>query len=328
MATETPDLPPSLETEHFAPASAARSAPRGRPQQCTLKQRALSWLAAGCQACFGPREASGFGILTYHRIANPLPNRPRPTWNVPPPRFEKQLAGLVRRGWQAWPLRQVLHYVERELPIPRKTFVITFDEGYANVLLNALPVLTRLRLPATLFLSTAYLDSKEAFAGDDWSAAGTPGTHSDSWRFLTTAECQRLAGNGLIEIGAHTHTHADFRGQPAELLDDLRENLCVLREKLGVEQPTFALPYGSLNDGFAGHEFAQAAREAGVRCCLSAEAAVVSLQDSPFFWGRFAVTEYDSAATLAGKLGGWYTALRHLGRQALDHRPRVLPPAS
>lgn len=328
MATETPDLPPALETEHFAPASTARDVPRRGSQRITLKQRALSWLAAGCQACFGPREASGFGILTYHRIANPLPTRPRPTWNVPPPRFEKQLTGLVRRGWQAWPLLQVLHYVERELPIPRKTFVITFDDGYANVLLNALPVLTRLRLPATLFLSTAYLDSKEAFPGDDWSAAGTPGTHSDSWRFLTTAECQRLAGNGLIEIGAHSHTHADFRGQPAELLADLRESLYVLRDKLGVEQPTFAMPHGSSDDDDAAPELAQAAREAGVRCCLSAEAAVVALQDSPFSWGRFAVTECDTAATLAGKLGGWYTALRRLGRQALDHRPRVLTPDS
>ncbi len=324
MLTETPDLSPLPETEHYTPAPPQRKIPRGRPQRVTLKHHALSWLAAGCQACLGPREASGFGILMYHRIANPPANRPRPTWNVPPPRFERQLTGLVRRGWQAWPLLQVLHYVERELPIPRKTFVITFDDGYANVLLNALPVLTRLHLPATLFLSTAYLDSKETFGGDDWSAAGTPGTHSDTWRFLTTAECQRLAGNGLIEIGAHTHTHGDFRGRPAEMLADLKENLRVLREKLGVEQPTFALPYGSLNDGFAGPELVQAAREAGVQCCLNTESAVVLLTDSPFAWGRFTATEYDTAATLAGKLGGWYTALRGLGRKALDSRPRVL----
>jgi peptidoglycan/xylan/chitin deacetylase (PgdA/CDA1 family) len=321
MVTETPDLPPALETEHYT--EPTREVPRGRKQRITLLDRALNWLAAGCQAGFGPREASGFGILTYHRIANPVPNRPRPTWNVPPPRLERQLAGLVRRGWQAWPLLQLLHYVERELPIPRKTFVITFDDGYANVFLHALPVLTRLRLPATLFLSTAYLDSKEAFPGDDWSAAGTPGTPSDTWRFLSTSECQRLAGNGLIEIGAHTHTHADFRGRPNDMLADLQENLLVLHEKLGVQQPTFALPYGTLNDGFAGSELVQAARQAGVRCCLNAEAAVVSLQDNPFSWGRITATEYDTAATLAGKLGGWHSALRGLGRKALDGRPRV-----
>jgi peptidoglycan/xylan/chitin deacetylase (PgdA/CDA1 family) len=324
MLTELPDLPPPPETEHYVPAEPARDVPRGKSQKPGLQQRALGWLAARCQALLGPRERTGFGILTYHRIANPLPDRPRPTCNVTPVQLERQLTGLLRRGWQAWPLRQVLHYVERELPIPRKTFVVTFDDGYANVLLKAFPVLSRLRVPATLFLATAYLDSKQPFPSDDWPAAGTPGTHSDTWRPLTTEECRRLAGNSLVEIGAHTHTHADFRDDPAAFRDDLAENLLVLREKFEIERPTFSLPYGTKADGFATPELAQAARAAGAICCLNSEPDFVRLQDNPFDWGRFAVTEYDSAATLAGKLGGWDNAFRSLGGRALDKRPRVL----
>ena len=49
---------------------------------------------------------------------------------------------------------------ERGLPIPRKTFVVTFDDGYVNNLTQALPILTRLGVPATVFVATAYLDSQ------------------------------------------------------------------------------------------------------------------------------------------------------------------------
>ena len=73
----------------------------------------------------------------------------------PPRRFEEQLAGLLRRGCQAWPLRQVLQCLERELPIPRKTFVVTFDDGYANNLIHAYPILTKLHVPATVFVAGA-----------------------------------------------------------------------------------------------------------------------------------------------------------------------------
>lgn len=323
MVTNLADLPTLPETEHYVEA-AARAVPRGRPQRITLRQRAINWLAARCQTFCGPREKTGFGILTYHRIANPPPNRPRPTWNVTPVRFEQQLKGLLRRGWQAWPLRQVLHYVERELPIPRKTFVVTFDDGYVNVLRHAFPVLSRLHVPATLFLATAYLDSPHPFPSDDWSAAGTPGTHSDTWRPLTTEECRRLMANGLVEIGAHTHTHGDFRGRPNALAADLAENIRILRDRLQIEMPTFALPYGTKGDGFAAPALVEAARQTGVVCCLNTEPDFVRLADSPFDWGRFEASEYDSAATLAGKLGGWHNAVCKLGSKALDARPRVL----
>jgi peptidoglycan/xylan/chitin deacetylase (PgdA/CDA1 family) len=328
MVTELPDVLSLPETEHYQPAALQREIPRGKPQSRPPKQLALNWLAAGCQTICGARERTGFGILTYRRVADLPDNRPQPTWNVTPERFEQQLRGLVRRGWQAWPLRQVLHYVERELPIPRKTFVITFDDGYANVFLHAYPVLSRLHLPATLFLATAYLDSQQPFPSDDWSAAGTPGTPTDTWRPLTTDECRRLTANSLVEIGAHTHTHGDFRDHPEALQADLAENLRVLRESFGIERPTFALPYGTRADGFASPELAEAARSAGAICCLNSEPDMVRLADSPFEWGRFTVTQNDTAGTLAGKLGGWHNALRSVGNSALAKRPRVLTPDS
>ena len=314
MLTELPDVPTPVETEHYVPPQTPRVC--REPQQLSLQDHALNWLAAGCQMILGPRERTGLGILTYHRIADPPDNRPRPTWNVTPERFEQQLKGLLRWGWQAWPLRQALHYAERELPIPRKTFVVTFDVGYANVLIEACPVLTKLRVPATLFLSTAYLDSPEPFPGDDWSAAGVPGTPTDAWRFLTTDECRRLSGNGLIEIGSHTRYHRDFRGRPAELLSDLKDNVIVLKDTFGIDHPAFSPSPVAPDERPSNAELVQAARQAGAICCLNSEPRIVALAETPFNWGRFTVNEADTAATLAGKLGGWHTAVQGLGQQS------------
>ena len=320
MMPNLTDTPNSLATSGTIAPQQTLCFPRGLPRRVGLKQRALASLSSLLGACFGPREAQAFGILMYHRIANPPLGRPKPTWNVPPALFEQQLRGLLARGWQAWPLRQVLACNERELPIPRKTFVVTFDDGYANNLIHAAPILTRLQVPATVFLATAYLDSQRPFPSDDWSAAGLPGVPSDTWRPLTTEECRRLSASGLIELGAHTHTHADFRGRADALADDLRQNLAILEARFGVQQPMFALPFGTKTDGFADHELVQAARAAGTTCCLTTEADLVRRGDQPFDWGRFAAEDHDTAGTLAAKLGGWHTALRKLGDVAIHHR--------
>ena len=284
--------------------------PRGRPRRRSLRERLLVATASMLNDCLGPREAQAVGVLMYHRICDPVPEKPRPTWNVPPDLLERQLAGLLKRGWQAWPLRQVLHYHERGLPIPRKTFVVTFDDGYANNFIHALPILTCLHVPATLFLATAYLDSPRPFPSDDWSVAGLPGVPSDTWRPLTTDECRRLTANGLVELGAHTHTHGDFRGRPDALLADLQENLAVLRERFGVERPPLAFPYGTKADGFVTHDLAAAAIEAGVSCCLTTEESLIHPGDEESDYGRFAAEEHDSARTLAARLGGWTVELR------------------
>jgi peptidoglycan/xylan/chitin deacetylase (PgdA/CDA1 family) len=289
--------------------------PRGWPRRRTWKERAVTGVASVFSAFCGPRERGTFGILMYHRVANPVAGKPKPTWNVPPPLFERQLAGLVRSGWQAWPLSQVLTCLERDLPIPAKTFVVTFDDGYVNNLTQAFPILTRLHVPATLFLATAYLDSKEPFPSDDWQAAGQPGVPTEAWRPLKTEECRRLIASGLVELGAHTHTHADFRGRPEAFAADLAENLTVLREQFGVERPAFAFPYGTESDGFASSELSAAAREAGVMCALSTEGHVVRPGESPFGWGRFAAEDHDSARTLAARLGGWTEAVRGLAKR-------------
>jgi len=299
--------------------------PRGQPRQVGMPLRALGGFATTMSEMLGPRETSAFGILTYRRVIDPIPGRAPPTRNVPPARFEQQLEGLLRRGFKAWPLREVISHVREGRPIPRKVFVITLDDAYENVYLNAFPILRQLDLPATAFLATSYLDSPNPFPSDEWAKANQGNVPYTAWKPITTEECRELHKCGRIELAAHTHTDEDFRNQPSEFVADLRRCQRVLRERFGVERASFAFACGDSDDGDANAALSAAAEEAGVLCALTTEARLVRRGDSPFDWGRFAADELDTAASLAAKLSGWYEAFQSLGHLIPRRRAHSAP---
>lgn len=283
---------------------AAESAPNGRLWQ-RHSRRWAARAAAGLNGLFGRRFDRAFGILTYHRVAWPVAGLPRPTWNVTPRQLKSQLAWLLARGYEAWPLRRALEYHQTNGKIPRHVFVVTFDDGYENFYRHAWPVLRELDVPATVLLATAYLDSDAAFPFDDWAAAGSKHAPADSWRPLSTVQCQELLDGGLTELGTHTHTHQVFRGRSAQFAEDMRNSLAVLNHRFGIQDVTFSFPYG-----IADVELVDAARMCGARCSLTTRCELVTPNADPFAWGRFGVSEFDTGRTLAAKLDGWYSAAR------------------
>jgi peptidoglycan/xylan/chitin deacetylase (PgdA/CDA1 family) len=286
-----------------------------------MQRGAAAWSAA---LLGEPALAQGghrFGILMYHRVTDLVAGQPEPTWNVTPARFREQLAGLLKRGFQPWPLKKVLEYRRRHWLLPRRVFVVTFDDGYANNLTQALPILTELKIPATYFLATAYLGKKEPFPFDDWAAKGTDAVPADAWRPLTLDQCRELQASDLIELAAHTHTHQDFRGRLDAFRNDLRQCRAFLRDELGIFEPTFAFPYGTKKLGFSGPELARVVREVGFACSLTTEAELARLDGDRFDWGRFQVDQQDSPGVLVGKLSGWFSWLRESGRQLVSLLP-------
>ncbi len=276
-------------------------------------------------ACLGPHSACAFGILTYHRVAHPPAGLPAPTWNVAPAQFRAQMQGLLARGYRPWPLREALACHRGKRTVPPKRFVVTFDDGYENVYASAFSVLREYDVPATVFLATAHLDQQGPFPFDDWRCAGAVEVPAETWRPLTTAQCAEMSASGLIELGSHTHSHADFRDRPQAFRRDLALSLEVLRVRFGVRDPAFAFPFSHGCRRHDGPELAEAAKEAGMRCALTNDSECVRPGDDPFNWGRFAALGTDSAASLAAKLGGWYGLARkawHWARRRADRGRR------
>ncbi|MEO8494729.1 MAG: glycosyltransferase [Planctomycetota bacterium] len=284
-------------------------APAGLSIRRTVSDWGIRGVSAfGAAACrlVGPRTDGQFGILLYHRIADEVAGVRRPSMNVPPAQFEQQIRGLVQAGFVFWPLRRVLALVARGERIPPYVVVLTFDDGFEGTYRHSWPVLRELNVPATVFLATAYLDSEEPFPFDDWGQRYSRSIPPVTYRPLNIAQCRELAGSGLIEFGAHTHTHADFRGRPNAFRADLETNIAKLNELFGTTDVTFAFPYGTPYLGFANASLTDVAREVGTQCGLTTHGSLIHPDDSPFAWGRFTAFPWDNASTLAAKLGGWY----------------------
>jgi peptidoglycan/xylan/chitin deacetylase (PgdA/CDA1 family) len=255
------------------------------------------------------------GILMYHRIACRRSNRTFPTSNVTPDRFREQLSGLLERGFVARPLKTLLDWHHKKETPDANSFAVTFDDGYANNLTNALPILQELNIPATVFVATAYIDSTSPFPFEDWKDAGSSHVSLEDWRALTSDECAKLLDSGLVELGAHTHTHQDFRENPDGFECDLLENIRWLQERFGIREVPFAFPFGKRNQGFSGPTLVDAARRTGVICGLTSENEMTNIDADPFSWGRWTASEYDSSSSLAAKLSGKYAALKGIWRK-------------
>jgi peptidoglycan/xylan/chitin deacetylase (PgdA/CDA1 family) len=107
----------------------------------------------------GPR---GLTILAYHRILDigdedQFPGDPELV-SASVAEFERQMR-FVREHFSVLSLGEVLDLMDRRAAFPRRSLVVTFDDGHIDNYTHAFPVLKALGVPATIFLSTAYIDA-------------------------------------------------------------------------------------------------------------------------------------------------------------------------
>ncbi|MDZ7616874.1 MAG: polysaccharide deacetylase family protein, partial [Patescibacteria group bacterium] len=224
--------------------------------------------AAGLHMALPGLHAGRAGILVYHRTAPCPPGLPEPAWNVSPERLRRQLSGLGRCGFRFIALRQAVDAWEQGHALTPGTVVVTFDDVVESAYRHAWPSLEELGGPATLFLSTAYLDSSEPFPFDEWGNACRDRAPAELYRPIRVEQLRAMLASGLIEIGAHTHTHGNFSGASQAFERDLRTCLDYLERVFGLERPFFAYPFGRIDHGTAAGSLETAARKAGVRCAL------------------------------------------------------------
>lgn len=103
-------------------------------------------------------------ILIYHRVAN-LPSDPQ-LLSVSTEHFQAHIEYLVE-NYHPVSLINLIEIVRSRKRLPGKLVCITFDDGYADNLWNAKPVLEKFHVPATVFVTTGYIDSEREFWWDD-----------------------------------------------------------------------------------------------------------------------------------------------------------------
>ena len=168
---------------------------------------------------------SGSTLLIYHRVGGGS----RDELDVGTDQFREQVDALgdqevssLDDAWTA--LRR---------GDPRHRVVLTFDDGFADVYVNAWPLLRERGLPFTIYLTTAYVGGRMRWEGSTAKEQGAPGLSWDQLR--------EMVGSGLCTIGNHTHTHVRPEQLTTKELDRCSE---LVEQRLGVTPRHFAYTWG------------------------------------------------------------------------------------
>jgi peptidoglycan/xylan/chitin deacetylase (PgdA/CDA1 family) len=168
-------------------------------------------------------------VLMYHSIrpaGRPDPHRVR----VTPDRLDRHLRLLRRLGLRGVSLAELLDAQQRGAGAG--LVGLTFDDGYADFVEHAVPVLARHGMTATLYVVAGLLGGQNAW--DDG-----PRLH------LLDADGVRAVAAAGHEVGSHTLTHADLRGADAAALErEVAGSRRVLEDVLQAEVPGFCYPWG------------------------------------------------------------------------------------
>lgn len=119
-----------------------------------MKPLLLSALKAAASVTSGLGKQKKLFILIYHRVLDG-PDFMRPG-EVDKSIFTWQMQ-LLANYFNVLPMADALAKLQ-DGSLPSRAVCITFDDGYADNYLNALPILQQFQLPATFFVASGYLD--------------------------------------------------------------------------------------------------------------------------------------------------------------------------
>ena len=222
-----------------------------------------------------PQNRKEVVCFIYHRFGDSR----YPTTNVSVADFETHLEQLLENDFQLLTFSEAVSYLNSSGP-PKKTAVITIDDGYKSFYRNALPLLKKFKVPATLFINT------ETVGGD----------------YMTWDELRDVVKSN-VEIGNHTHSHKYFLDLPAEsrytsFKEEIELSQSIIKKKLSIEPKVFSFPYGELDI-----KMKDIVRQAGFVAAAAQNSGVLSKEADLFQCPRFPMSEaYSSKGQFAGKL--------------------------
>lgn len=208
------------------------------------------------------RKAHSVPVLMHHHVST-SPGM----ITVSPANFESQIAWLAHDGWTSLTLQQYAGFLAGE-PVPRKSIVITFDDGYLDNWVHAHPILQAHGMHAVVFVVTGWMGQGPVRPHAGQSGVDLPATpdHRGCERaifqhgrtdkvMMRWDEARAAIATGTFEVHCHTHSHtrwlqrADLsRSQRCAGLDaDLAQSRTTLEQELGSASDSLCWPYGDFD---------------------------------------------------------------------------------
>ncbi len=206
----------------------------------------------------------GVPVLYYHSVDQNADNEV----TITPEMLEKQLKYINDNKFTTITIRELYDYLKNNKPIPEKSIVITFDDGYMNNYTEAFPILKDLNMKATIFCV---------------------GNSLDGSYYLSHEAIKEMSDYG-IDIESHTvnHVHLDTLSYDEQLLE-LKKSKEILENITGKEVLSIAYPFGDYNT-----DTVKAAKQAGYSLGFTTNLGLSDRSDNIFELDRIYISSnYD-----------------------------------
>lgn len=216
------------------------------------------------------KKAHSVPVLMYHHVT--------PSGgaiNASPKNFEDQLAWLARHGYASLTTDEFAAHLAGE-PVPEKSILITFDDGYLDNWVYAFPLLKKYGYKATIFLVTSWVNDGPVRPQMGQQPLPDTPEHAECERrigqgdsdsvILRWSEVKAMQESGLVEFHSHTHTHTRWdkseraHEKNALMAQELEQSRQALLENLGAVSEHFCWP-----QGYFDADYVRLAQQAGFR---------------------------------------------------------------
>jgi peptidoglycan/xylan/chitin deacetylase (PgdA/CDA1 family) len=177
-------------------------------------------------------------IIMYHHIRD---EKNGDRYSVSIENFSNQMALLRKFGYQTISTQQLVEHLVKGRTLPERPIIITFDDGYEDVYLNAYPIMEKYG-----FSGVVYIVSDRLYANG----------------FLKVDLLKDLLKDGW-EVGSHSITHADLVNNNNYVRQEVLQSKLDLEKALGIKVYSFAYPFG-LNDPYVSKKVSEYGYKSGM----------------------------------------------------------------
>ena len=111
--------------------------------------------------------------------------------------FEKQMTQLMKLGYKPITYQDLVEYKDGNKPISKRSFIVTFDDGYIGVYDYAYKIAQKYNIPITSF------EISEKVGSDG---------------YYTWEQAKEMKESGLVSIYLHGYKHTNYNERPTQEL--------------------------------------------------------------------------------------------------------------
>ena len=202
-------------------------------------------------------------ILMYHRFGE----NKYPTTNTTIEQFISHTNELVKDKYDVIRLDKVIEGLKDKINLKDRSVSITIDDAYLSVYTKAWPILKKLNLPFTLFISTDVIDNNFS-------------------NYMNWNQIRELVDNGVL-VGSQTKSHPHLhRLSSKQILNEIEYSNKRFIKELGFKPKLFAYPYGEYDN-----KTIEIVKGSGFEAAFGQHSGVAHISSGIFELPRFAMNK-------------------------------------